>query len=229
MTLASITTLVFDFDGTLATCPYDFAQMRRSVLQAAIAHGINPAQLGELGLLETIDVGVELLGREHPRAIAFHAEAMRRLCAIEYEAAGATVLLPGIVEALDDLRAAGYRLGIVTRNSAAAVERIIGDTPLAIDAFLSREHVERPKPHPEHARQMLRLLESTPATALMIGDHPMDVEMGKAAGMGTVAVLTGQSGAATLGSATPDLLLPSVLELANLLLDGTVGMQDSVH
>ncbi len=183
--MISITTLVFDFDGTLANCPYDFAQMRRAILATAREYGVDPAQLEGFGLLEAIAEGARLLGDDPTRAGAFHALAMHRLCAIEYEAAAETYLLPGVVEALRQLRDAGYRLGVVTRNSAAAVERIIGEVALPVDAMLTREAVARPKPHPEHAEQMLRLLGGTPELSLMVGDHPMDIAMGKSAGMGT--------------------------------------------
>lgn len=221
--LVGITTLVFDFDGTLATCPYDFDHMRQAILHSALAHGIDPAQLAGLGLLESIEAGIELLGADQLRSAAFREEATRRLGAIEYEAAACTHLLPGVPEALAALHAADYRLGIVTRNSSAAVARIIGETPLAVDALLCREDVRRPKPHPEHVEQMLHLLHSTPALSLMVGDHPMDVEVGKAVGMRTVAVLTGQSDAEALRAAEPDLLLPSVLDLVALLLGPREG------
>ncbi len=225
MKLVGITALVFDFDGTLATCPYDFAHMRREVLRTVLEHGLDPQALGQLGLLETIDAGAELLGEDQVRAQAFRQEAMRRLSAVEFEAAARTVLLPGIVAAVERLRLAGYHIGIVTRNSAVAVAQIIGDNPLHFDALLCREDVRRPKPHPEHVQQMLHLLAGTPALSLMIGDHPMDIEMGHAAGMGTVAVLTGQSSEADLRAAHPDLLLPSVLVLTEMLL----GAPGEIH
>jgi phosphoglycolate phosphatase len=225
MQLLGINTVIFDFDGTLATCPLDFRQMRQCVLEAAHLHGINPAALGEMGLLETIDAGVELLGEDQLQSAAFREVAMHRLSTLEYEAAALTELLPGIVEGLERLRRAGYRLGIVTRNSAAAVARIIGDSPLPFDALLCREDVRRPKPHPEHVEEMLHLLGASPTLAVMVGDHPMDIEMGHAAGMRTVAVLTGQSSAGELRAAHPDLLLPSVREL----IAGLIGPGDAAH
>lgn len=218
--LQQITTLVFDFDGTLANCPYDFAQMRRSILATAREFGLEQVQLESFGLLEAIAEGAWLLRDEQEQAEAFRSLALRRLGEIEYEAAGETFLLPGVTEALEKLHAAGFRLGIVTRNSAAAVARIIGEVVLPVDALLTREAVTRPKPHPEHAEQMLSLLGGTPPASLMVGDHPMDIAMGKAAGMGTVAVLTGQSSEADLRAGMPDLLLPSVLELTAILIPG---------
>jgi phosphoglycolate phosphatase len=222
MKLSGLTTVVFDFDGTLATCPYDFQKMRRALLAAVVEHGIDPAAVAELGLLETIEAGAVLLGEDQLRAETFRTEAMARLGAIEMEAAVLTRLLPGVVAALQRLRDAGYKLGIVTRNSVTAVKLIIGDAPLPFDAMLCREDVREPKPHPAHVLEMLRLLESTPALSLMVGDHPMDIEMGKAARMRTVAVPTGQSSPETLQAAEPDLLLPSVVELAALLTNGNV-------
>lgn len=224
--MQDITTLIFDFDGTLATCPYDFAQMRVSVLSAAVDFGIDVTALRDDGLLETVAAGVEWLGGQHPQAAAFRDEAMRRLSDLEYEAAEYTFLLPGIMDALDRLQAAGYTLGVVTRNSAAAVRRILGATPLPLGVLLSRDDVPHPKPHPDHVYRALHQLDCAPDTALMVGDHPTDIAMGKLAGMRTVGVLTGQTDAEGLRTAVPDLLLPSVVELAGVLLGQQSASRD---
>ena len=218
MRFDDITTMVFDFDGTLATCPYDFKHMRRSVLRIAEEFELAPAQLDGFGLLEMIAEGAELLDGDPARAEAFRATALEQLGAIEYEAAATTRLLPGVVDALVGLRAVGFRMGIVTRNSTAAVRRILGDIALPVETILCREDVARPKPHIDHVRQALHLLGEIPVRALMVGDHPTDIQMGKAIGMATVAVATGQSSEEDLRAAAPDALLPSVLSLAALLL-----------
>lgn len=213
--------LVFDFDGTLATCPYDFHAMRQAVLQVAVQYGLSIGQFTEqTGLLETIATGVRCLSHDTKQAEAFQQAALASLAAIEYEAAAVTVLIPGVVDALTKLRNAGYRLGVITRNSSAAVQRIIGSTRLPIEQLLCREDVLRPKPHPAHAEQMLALLNTKPQAALMVGDHPMDIEIGQVTGMGTVGVLTGQTDEETLRKANPDVILPSVIELSELLVAG---------
>ena len=217
MPFAGITSLVFDFDGTLATCPYDFAQMRRCILATAEEYGLTRAALDGFGLLESIAEGATLLRDDPARAEAFRGIALERLTAIEYEAAAQTRLLPGIVDALHGLRARGYRMGIVTRNSTVAVRRILGDVALPMEVLLCREDVEHPKPHVDHVHRALRVLEAPPARAVMVGDHPTDIQMGRDAGMATVAVLTGQTGEDALRAAEPDLLLPSALELEDWL------------
>lgn len=216
MAFDQINSIVFDFDGTLATCPYDFKHMRQSILETAEEFGLAREALLGFGLLEAVAEGARLLtGSE--RAEAFRTLAMERLGAIEFEAAAKTRLLPGIVDALAGMHARGYRLGVVTRNSTAAVRLILGEVILPVEVILCREDVARPKPHTDHVHQVLRHLATRPEHALMVGDHPTDIQMGKDAGMATVAVLTGQTGEADLRAAAPDLLLPSVLALAELL------------
>jgi len=97
---------------------------------------------------------------------------------------------------------------------------ILGDVALPVKVILCREDVERPKPHIDHMRQALMALKVSPVHGLMVGDHPTDIQMGKAAGMATVAVLTGQTGEEDLRTAEPDLVLPSVLALAQVLTQG---------
>jgi len=217
MIFNGINGIVFDFDGTLATCPYDFAYMRQSILATGEEFGLARERLASFGLLEAVTEGAELLAADPARAGEFRKLAMRRLGDIEYEAAAKTRLLPGMPGALAELCERGYRLGIVTRNSTAAVRLILGDTVLPVEVILCREDVPRPKPHPDHVRQVLARLETPPALALMVGDHPTDIQMGQAAGMATIAVLTGQTGEADLRAAAPDLVLPSVMALADYL------------
>jgi phosphoglycolate phosphatase len=187
MQFDGITGIIFDFDGTLATCPYDFAYMRQCILATAEEFGLRREQLDGLGLLESIATGAALLGVTHGEE--FRAIALQRLSEIEYEAAAKTRLLPGIREALQGLRAGGYRLGIVTRNSTIAVQRILGDTVLPVEGIICREDIAHPKPHLDHAHAAMRLLDVQPDAAMMVGDHPTDIQMGKAASMATVAVL----------------------------------------
>ncbi|MHB0938670.1 MAG: HAD family hydrolase [Armatimonadota bacterium] len=216
MAFDDINTIIFDFDGTLATCPYDFTHMRLSILETAEAFGLAREELLGFGLLEAVAEGARLLA-DSGRAEAFRVLAMERLGAIEYEAAAKTRLLPGILDALAGMHARGYLMGVVTRNSSAAVRLILGEVRLPVEVILCREDVPHPKPHIDHVHQVLQHLDARPEHALMVGDHPTDIQMGKDAGMATVAVLTGQTGEADLRAAAPDLLLPSVLVLAELL------------
>ena len=102
----------------------------------------------------------------------------------------------GVAEALDALRAAGRRLGIVTSKSADT-------TQMAFRAVGLREHFEvvvtasdtaEHKPSPVPLRLCLERLGARAEGSLYVGDSPVDIEAGRAAGMATAAVAWGVFG-----------------------------------
>jgi hypothetical protein len=46
--------VIFDLDGTLVSCPYDFAGMRQAVLDVARLFGLPVEKLTGMGVLEAI-------------------------------------------------------------------------------------------------------------------------------------------------------------------------------
>ena len=93
------------------------------------------------------------------------------------------------LEALDGLRAAGYRLGLLT-NCGPAVESVWADSPLAarFDATAFSSEVGFLKPHPETYRIACQRLGIAPAECLYVGDGG-DAELTGAAAAGLHAVL----------------------------------------
>ena len=53
--------------------------------------------------------------------------------------------------------------------------------------------------------------------AVYVGDSPIDIEAGRAAGVHTIGVLTGTSSRETLAAVSPDRILKSAAELEGLL------------
>jgi len=213
-----LSALIFDFDGTLAAGHYDFQAMRQRVHALAATYGVSPEALDGLYVLEAVDRGAELIGADTADARRFQAEAGRIILEIELEGACASRLLPGVTGALAALRDHGYRLAIVTRNSRQVIATIPGAASLACDAFLGREAVRRVKPHPDHLAAALAALGCEARQAAMVGDHPMDIATGLAAGAATVGVLTGAGTRETLTAAGAELIVDSVTELARLLI-----------
>jgi phosphoglycolate phosphatase len=56
-----------------------------------------------------------------------------------------------------------------------------------------------------------------PQRTLMVGDHPMDVQVGRAVGTRTVAVLTGAGSPERFSEVQPDLILAQVGDLSEYL------------
>ena len=217
---ATLEAFILDFDGTLATGSYDFPAMRERIHALASSYGVEAQALEGLYVLEAVERAAAMIQQAGGETGAFRAVAERIIREIELRGARSSQLLPGAGEALASLRESGYRIAIVTRNSRAVIETIAGAVSLARDAFLGRESVTRVKPHPEHLAAALACLECEGRHAAMVGDHPMDIAAGRAAGAATVGVLTGAGTRETLGAAGADLIVDSVIELAEALAVG---------
>jgi phosphoglycolate phosphatase len=205
---------IFDFDGTLATPNIDFGLMRQQVDTIAKRYGADPAQVSHLYILEMIEtVRAQLVQARAPGGDDFHREAHASILALEIDCACRGGLLPGAMEVLQTLRQQGFKIAVVTRNSASAVRTICAAIDGLCDVFLPREAVRFVKPHPEHLQRALDRLQVLAQHAVMVGDGPIDITAGKALGLKTVAVLTGGDRRESLLTSKPDLILDSVADL----------------
>ena len=89
----------------------------------------------------------------------------------------------------------------MTRNSFSAVTRVFPDWADHVGVLLAREDTPRVKPDPAHLGEALRRLGASPRSALMVGDHPIDVETGRRLGVPCLGVATGHASAADLRQA----------------------------
>jgi phosphoglycolate phosphatase len=214
--------MVFDFDGTLAVLNLDFGHMRQCVLELAAGRGLAPDTLREMYILEMIDYATALLRRQQvDHAETFYRDAHQLLQDIEVEAAQSSRLLPGVPELLEALQQRQIGVGIVTRNCIAAVRVIFPHLDRYCQAFLARDHVTQVKPHPGHLQAALTRLGSTPARTIMVGDGVLDIQAGKALGMFSVGVLSGETTRASLMAQGADLVLASAADLLPYLLSLT--------
>ncbi len=222
---ASTEALVFDFDGTLVASHIDFGLMRRRVLEHLQAWGLGPDAAASRLILEAVAWARDALARTSPeQAEQYYREAQQIIWEVERPFCEAAVPYPGVPESLARARAAGLRLGIITRNSRAGVDLVLARHPLPIEAIVTREDVAEVKPHPQHLRLALERLGVAPDAAWMIGDHPTDIICGRAAGTKTGAVLTTGTAAEEFRRLGADLICATTPELlACLLAPGRPG------
>lgn len=209
---------VFDFDGTLALLNVDFKEMRRDILDLAASYKIHKDGLDQLFVLEMIAEIRRRIGPENPRReAAFARQAMRRVTDRELAGAADSLLFPGVKEMFEILRRQGIKTGILTRNCLDAVMAIFPDIRDHCDAVVTRDHTQRVKPHPDHIRVVLEQLKADPVRSAMVGDHPMDIHVGKEVGALSIGVLTGYSSRDDLKGAGADLILGQAAEITNYL------------
>ena len=104
---------------------------------------------------------------------------------------------------------------MVTRNCREAVCAIYPAIEDHVDLLLARDGLIRVKPDPGHLLAALERLNVIPGKTFMVGDHPMDIETGKAAGTLTAGVLTGLSSRESLQEAGCDMILERATQIVD--------------
>ena len=134
--------------------------------------------------------------------------------------AGAAAPLPGAVQTLTALRAAGIKVCLATGFSPATRDALLdalGWRPL-IDLALSPADAGRGRPWPDlPLTALLRLGGGAVSELAVAGDTPSDVESGLRAGAGLVAgVLTGSATREELERAKAPVILDTIADLLPL-------------
>lgn len=219
--LCAVDAVLFDLDGTLVETNIDFALMRREVTALAAEAGVDVDELRGLDILATLARAVETLitGGRPTDAERIRLRGMATLQEIELRHAADTREIAFARELLDDLRNRGIRTGIVTRNCRAASELSLSITGVQADIVICREDSNNHKPHPEPILLALSKLGAEPRNSIMVGDHIMDVQAGKAAGMKTIGFLRDDRPRDFFASAAPDVVAHNLREV----LDAIVG------
>jgi phosphoglycolate phosphatase len=216
--LCGIQAIIFDFDGTLAVLNIDFSQMRERVFDLIRQFGVSETFVMERYLLEIIDEVFPILREHNPlSAKEFYEKAHQVLQDVEMRAAREGKLIEGGVKTLNTLRQRGMKVGIITRNCEEAVRKVFPEIDDYCDAFISRDYVGNVKPHPDHLNSMLEALKVSGKDSVMVGDHLIDIQAGKTAGMVTVGVLTGRIKRGEFEEAGADYVLRDATEICDLV------------
>lgn len=218
MTNARFTHAVFDLDGTILNTLEDLACACNYVCEL---HGWPTFPLdayrykvgnGMLKLVERI-MPAEYLGDEtmFTQVLAeFHARYAEHK-------EDHTAPYPGIIEALDSLRAAGITLAVLTNKDHDAalplVERFFGQRFAVVQGALA---AFPPKPEVPITRYVLDQLGADPQRVLYVGDSNVDVQTGHNAGLLVAGAAWGFRGATELEEAGADFILEHPDELIAL-------------
>lgn len=154
-------------------------------------------------------------------------------------------LLPGVIEGLRLFRRAGYGLILVTNQSGIGrgylTEKILGqihrelERQLAaegvyLDAILYCPHTPEDncvcrKPEPGLVQQAVLRFGFDAADAIMIGDKPADLELGRRCGMRTVLVRSGYGRQTEAAGPVADFICDDLLTAARALLSSMSDLE----
>jgi HAD superfamily hydrolase (TIGR01509 family) len=182
-------TVVLDVDGTLVDTNYQHAIAWHRALRS---HG-HAVQLWEIH--RHIGMGGDqivaaLIGEEGERS---DGEAIREAEGEAYaEMIGEVQAMHGATELLEELREDGARAILASSAKAEEVERYVEllDAAGLVEGWTTSADVERTKPNPDLVNAALEKV-GCEGPAVMVGDSTWDVKAAEAAGVRTMAVLTG--------------------------------------
>ena len=188
--------VLFDFDGTLADSFAAIAastnEVRRSgnlpplpeaEVRSYVGHGLE-ALLSELAPTVPVDIAVQRY-REH------HAHTM----------VAATRLFPGVMDTVQQLHAAGIKLGICSNKKVEFTKLLVQG--LGLELFMGtvcgpEDGGGKPKPAPDMLWEACRRLDVPSTETLYVGDMSVDVQAAANAKMPVWLVHVGLAGRHTL-------------------------------
>lgn len=201
---------IFDCDGTLAdTLPW----MRSIFNELADEHGFRRVAPEEAERFRNLH-GVALL-RELRLPISKLPRVLNSLRKRMAEHTGTFALFPGISEVLQSLSACGIQLAVVSSNSQANVERVLGPTNSRLFAQFGCGVSVFGKA--ARLRQVVRATAIPRHQAIYVGDEIRDAEAARKAGVAFGAVAWGQHHEEVLRAQQPEFFFPSVEAIADLL------------
>lgn len=126
---------------------------------------------------------------------------------------------PGVVEGLDALKQAGYRLACITNKAAKFTLPLLKDTGLHdyFELILSGDSLPRTKPDPLPLLHACEQFGVTPDQLLLIGDSMNDAQAARAAGCHIFCVPYGYNHGEPVESLDLDRVVGSVFEASQLI------------
>ena len=217
--MTKIRNLIFDFDGTLVdTTPLILKTMKATMQEMSLPERSEGECRATIGLrLEEIP---EVLWPEIKGISQRYADTYRHIFD-QLKRPLSVECFPDVIESLHKLHQEGYRMAIASSRSHKSLEEYIHIFNLT-DCFsmlVGGNDVVHGKPAPDPVVAILDKMEWSADETMTIGDAPVDIMMGKAAGTLTCAVTYGNSSYEQLSAAGPDFIVTSFRRFRKILLD----------
>lgn len=181
--------VLFDLDGTLIDTAPDFVAV---INQLCTQAGIIPPS--PKAIHATVSSGARALTQlafeltQQDAGFDTRLQALLDLYGQQIQSSHAQ-LYPGMQQLLTRLRNESIPWGVVTNKPLRFSQPLLQALGLAeaCSVLICPDHVTHSKPHPEPLLMACQQLDCEPLASIYVGDHPRDIEAGRAAGMTTIA------------------------------------------
>ena len=213
--MGKIKNIIFDFDGTLAhTSGLIVATMQKTIKDLGLPFR-NEDQIKATIGVRLEEIPLILWPDLKDVSERFAAGYRKNFEVLKYEIP--ITLFPHVKETLLKLKNDGYKLAIATSRSHRSAEDLA--TRLGIKDYflylLGGNDVACGKPDPESIFTILEKMDWNPNETMMVGDMPVDMLMGKNAGVMTCSVTYGNGKLQELKDA--DFIITSFDQLPQIL------------
>lgn len=208
-----ITTLLFDFDGTLLDTNELIIRSYQHVLDKHY-----PGKYKRSDILPFLGPPLkDAFSTVDPQRVEEFTEEYRTWNKGMHDELASE--FDGVSETMQLLKAAGLKMAIVSTKRNDMVLRGLGllDVEGVFDVIIGVDDVTKAKPDPEPILLALERLGVTADEALMIGDNYHDIEGGKNAGVRTAGVAWSAKGEAFLQTFHPDYMLQHISDLLRIV------------
>jgi len=215
--------VIFDLDGTVAHFNLDFKTLRSEVRSYLMRIGVPTSVLNVNESIFDMLTKTEIFVKNKGNAAVDFEEVRSQVMAIaekyEMEAALTTSLMPGAIETLKELKRMKLKIGICTSSSDKAANYILQRFNIKdfFQIVVTRDKVKYVKPHTEQFEVVLKALDVTPKTALIVGDSVVDMQSARELKIIAVGLPTGTSTMEQLKNNGANYLITSLTDLPVLI------------
>lgn len=211
--------VIFDFDGTLADTTQSILETYRATFdELGVKRPSDKACQSTIGV--PLREGFRMLFPDSDDArLDEFVKTYRSIYAANQQSL-VPELFPDVAETLEAFSDAGIKMSIASSRSRVSLKAFCMDRGIEkyFDLILGCEDVLKPKPSPVPVFETLLTLCMNPDEALVVGDMPVDIAMGRGAGCRTVGVTYGNSSAEALKVAGATFVINDLKKLREIVL-----------
>jgi pyrophosphatase PpaX len=203
--------VVFDFDGTIVDSMKLVFDVLNEALEKRSLPSVEVELLGRMAGLPLIDIIGAKAKISESAAKEVEKDVFKAYTSF---CRSSCQLLPHVESTLKVLKSKRIKLGLLTTTPTKPLKEVAEKFFLEdyFDIMMAKEDAKN-KPNPEGLERIIKKFGIKKDECIFVGDSPIDVLTGKAAGVKTFAVTTGIATVEQLKAVKPDGIIPNLEKL----------------